>query len=135
MAQCQSILVADDNDDIREAIVEALENEGYPVRSARNGSEALEMLKDLPVPTLILLDLMMPVMSGWEFLDAQKRDARFAAHQVVTISAVNPSQSIEDPRPLNTAGSIQKPFSLGKLWEKVAEFCGPPPSGSGHLTA
>ena len=137
MARCQSILVADDNDDIREAIVEALENEGYKVASARNGSEALEILKDLPVPTLILLDLMMPVMSGWEFLDAQKSDVRFAAHQVVTISAVNPNQSIEDPTPLDTAGSIQKPFSLGKLWEKVAEFCGPPPSGtnSNHLTA
>lgn len=128
MERCKSILVADDNDDIREAIVEALENEGYPVLEARNGSEALEMLKDLPIPTLILLDLMMPVMSGWEFLDAQKKDVRFAAHQVVTISAVNPNQSIEDPTPLKTAGSIQKPFSLGKLWEKVEEFCGPPPS-------
>ena len=133
MAQCQGILVADDNDDIREAIVEALENEGYRVSSARNGSEALEVLKGMPTPTLILLDLMMPVMSGWEFLDAQKRDARFASHQVVTISAVNPNQSIEDPTPLDTAGSIQKPFSLGKLWEKVAEFCGPPPAG--NLTA
>lgn len=135
MTRCKSILVADDNDDIREAIVEALENEGYSVRAARNGSEALEILKAMPVPTLILLDLMMPVMSGWEFLDAQKRDARFAAHQVVTISAVNSQQSIEDPTPLDTAGSIQKPFSLGKLWEKVAEFCGPPPAGSGDLTA
>ena len=135
MTRCKSILVADDNDDIREAIVEALENEGYQVRAARNGSEALEILKTMPVPTLILLDLMMPVMSGWEFLDAQKRDARFAAHQVVTISAVNSQQSIEDPTPLDTAGSIQKPFSLGKLWEKVAEFCGPPPAGSGDLTA
>jgi CheY-like chemotaxis protein len=135
MTRCKSILVADDNDDIREAIVEALENEGYQVRAARNGSEALEILKTMPVPTLILLDLMMPVMSAWEFLDAQKRDARFAAHQVVTISAVNSQQSIEDPTPLDTAGSIQKPFSLGKLWEKVAEFCGPPPAGSGDLTA
>ncbi len=141
MEKCKSILVADDNDDIREAIVEALESEGYAVRSARNGSEALEVLAELPVPTLILLDLMMPVMSGWEFLDAQKKDVRFAAHQVVTISAVNPNQSIEDPTPLETAGSIQKPFSLGKLWEKVEEFCGPPPtsgtfqSGARHLTA
>ena len=135
MTLCQSILVADDNDDIREAIVEALSGEGYHVVSARNGDEALRILRDLPVPTLILLDLMMPVMSGWEFLDAQKNDARFAAHQVVTISAVNPHQSIEDPTPLETAGSIQKPFSLGKLWEKVAEFCGPPPLRSGSRTA
>jgi len=133
--RCENILVADDNDDIREAIVEALENEGYKVSSARNGREALEMLGHLPVPTLVLLDLMMPVMSGWEFLDAQKRDARFASHQIVTISAVNPNQSIEDPTPLDMAGSIQKPFSLGKLWEKVAEFCGPPPGNSGHLSA
>jgi len=128
MVQCRSILVADDNDDIREAIVEALVNEGYEVASARDGREALERLADLPAPTLVLLDLMMPVMSGWEFLDAQKEDLRFASHPVVTISAVNPNQSIEDPAPLSTAGAIQKPFSLGKLWEKVSEFCGPPPA-------
>jgi CheY-like chemotaxis protein len=128
MTRCQGILVADDNDDIREAIVEALENEGYQVASARNGREALEVLGKMPGPTLILLDLMMPVMSGWEFLDAQKADARFAAHQVVTISAVNPNQSIEDPAPLDTAGSMQKPFSLGNLCAKVEIFCGPPPS-------
>jgi CheY-like chemotaxis protein len=135
MARCQSILVADDNDDIREAIVEALENEGYRVSSARNGSEALTLLKDLPEPTLVLLDLMMPVMNGWEFLDAQKKDARFAGHTIVTLSAVNPSQSLEDQTPLVTAGSIRKPFSLGKLWETVEEFCGPPSRGAGSITA
>lgn len=130
MQKCKTILVADDNDDIREAIVDALESEGYPVFSARNGKEALNLLKEIPGPTLVLLDLMMPVMNGWEFLDAQKQDAKLISHQVVTISAVSPTQSLEDTTPLKTAGNIQKPFSLGLLWEKVAEFCGPPPGAT-----
>ena len=127
MEFCKSILVADDNDDIRESIYDALSNEGYVVETASNGQEALEKLTKMEGPTLILLDLMMPVMNGWEFLDAQKRNAKFAGHQIVTMSAVNPTQSLEDPTPLETAGSLQKPMSLGSLWAKVEEFCGPPP--------
>lgn len=128
MEFCKSILIADDNDDIRESIYDALSNEGYVVETACNGQEALEKLEKMDGPTLILLDLMMPVMNGWEFLDAQKKNAKFTSHQIVTMSAVNPTQSLEDSTPLDTAGSLQKPMSLGSLWDKVEEFCGPPPA-------
>jgi CheY-like chemotaxis protein len=79
---------------------------------------------------LVLLDLMMPVMSGWEFIDAQKQDAVLMSHQVVTLSAVAATASLEDHTPLRTAGALTKPVSLDPLLAKVAEFCGPPPCNS-----
>ena len=123
---CKSILIAEDNDDIRETIEDALKSEGYNVYSSKNGREALETLKTIPGPTLILLDLMMPVMSGWEFMDAQKQNARLASHQhhVVTLSAMPATASIEDQTPLNTQGSLQKPVELEDLLQTVREHCG-----------
>jgi two-component system response regulator CpxR len=126
MTLCKSILIAEDNDDIRETLEDTLINEGYDVAVAKNGREALDKLKDLPAPALVLLDLMMPVMSGWEFLDAQKADAVIAAHHVVVISAVKATQSLEDPTPLETAGSLSKPLALESLLAKVYAHCGPP---------
>ncbi len=127
MEKCKSILIAEDNDDIRETLEDTLKNEGYIVETAKNGKIALQKLKELPSPSLILLDLMMPVMSGWEFLDAQKSNAVLESHHVVVISAVEATQSLEDPTPLETAGSIMKPIALGPLLSKVREHCGPPP--------
>jgi CheY-like chemotaxis protein len=123
--RCKSILVVEDNDNIRETLEEILTCEGYAVHTAKDGKKALETLKTLPSPSLILLDLMMPVMSGWEFLDAQKARAEFAAHQVVTISAVSATQSLDDPTPLETAGSMQKPLTLNRILDTVQHFCGP----------
>ncbi|MBC7386270.1 MAG: response regulator [Cryobacterium sp.] len=122
---CKSILIAEDNEDVRESIADALESEGYHVYTSQNGKDALAILPTLPGPVLVLLDLMMPVMNGWEFLDAQKHDAVLAGHQVVTISAVSPTQSLQDPEPLDTAGSLQKPINLEPLLETVHQFCGP----------
>ena len=121
---CKSILIAEDNDDIRETLQEVLTCEGYEVHLAKNGKEALAKLKTLPAPTLVLLDLMMPVMNGWEFLDAQSADAVLAPHQIVTLSAVASTQSLEDATPLKTAGSLLKPIAIEPLLSKVREFCG-----------
>src|SRR5438874_12818796 len=64
-----AILVVEDDDDIREAVVEVLRADGYETQSATNGQEALRALEDADErPELILLDLMMPVMDGWDFL-------------------------------------------------------------------
>jgi CheY-like chemotaxis protein len=123
---CRSILIAEDNDDVRETIEEVLSLEGYRVYTARNGREALDTLRTIEAPALVLLDLMMPVMSGWEFLDAQRQDAVLASHQIVTVSAVPATQSLEDPTPLETAGSMQKPINLEPLLEMVREYCGEP---------
>src|SRR5687768_13520104 len=89
MVRCgRLILVVDDDIDIREAIQDTLEEEGFRVESAPDGAAALERLRALPYePCLVLLDLMMPVMDGWEFLAARKEDPRLASIPITVISA------------------------------------------------
>lgn len=125
MKMCEQILVVEDSLDIRESIVDALSSEGYKVESAQNGKEAIKKLKTMPVPTLVLLDLMMPTMNGWEFLDRQKRDEAFSEHKIVVVSAVAPTESLNDATLLEIDGSLQKPIYLEKLWAEVKKFCGP----------
>ena len=123
--RCASILIAEDNDDIRETIADVLVSEGYKVHLAKNGREAITLLAKIPAPALVLLDLMMPVMSGWEFLDAQRTNAVLQPHPVLVISAVPATQSLEDETPLQTVGSLLKPLDLGNLLDNVRKFCGP----------
>lgn len=130
---CRSILVAEDNNDVRETIVDAIRMQGYEVHGVSNGKQALEMLDVLGAPTLVLLDLMMPVMNGWEFLNAQCKRAKLASHKIVTISAVDPTRGPVGSSPIGAAGNLQKPISLDDLWDTVREFCGEP--GAAHLPA
>lgn len=120
---CHRILVVEDDEDLRELVVDTLRNEGFTVEGAANGAEALRTLADSPDPTLIFLDLMMPSMNGWEFLDAQRKDPRLSQHKVVTISALKSSASLEDSTPLKTDGAINKPLSLDRIWSAVREYC------------
>src|SRR2546423_11244266 len=107
------ILVVEDDLDIREALTQILQEEGYAVRAAANGRDALDAASDGSVPSLILLDLMMPVMNGWEFRAEQLKDARLANVPVLIISA--------DPHlrakleTLGDAGVLQKPIHLAEL--------------------
>lgn len=129
---CKNILVAEDNTEIRETIVEVLQNEGYQVTAAENGQAALEALATLPAPTLVLLDLMMPVMNGWEFLDAQKAQARIEPHQVVVMSALPATRTIEDSTPLETAANLSKPLDLENLLATARRFCEAPVAQTTH---
>src|SRR5690349_16993945 len=81
------VLVVDDDADIRETVSLILEDEGYEVQSAQDGAAALGVLRAGPLPDVILLDLMMPVMNGWQFREQQTRDPRLAAIPVVVLSA------------------------------------------------
>jgi CheY-like chemotaxis protein len=71
------ILVVDDDPDIRETITELLQEEGYVVTAAAHGGEALSALRADPTVGLILLDLMMPIMDGWQFRNEQRQDRPF----------------------------------------------------------
>src|SRR5690349_23695253 len=82
-----SVLVVEDDFDLRDALVPILEYEGHRVVSAANGKEALERLRTMPPPSLILLDLMMPVMDGEQFRAQQLRDPALASIPVVIVSA------------------------------------------------
>ncbi len=112
-----SILVVEDDADVRETLVLVLESEGFAVREARDGREALEVMRAGFRPDLILLDLMMPVMNGWEFRAEMKRDPELAAIPVVFVSALEPAP--ERATALDAAGFLHKPFDLAALLRTV----------------
>jgi CheY-like chemotaxis protein len=115
------ILIVEDDFDIREALTQILEEEGYAVRGAANGREALDVASDGAIPKLILLDLMMPVMNGWQFRAEQLKDPRLASVPVLVISAdphVQPKAAS-----LGVAGLLKKPISLDDLLQAVKTHC------------
>jgi CheY-like chemotaxis protein len=103
-----SVLVVDDEIDIRQAVAEVLADEGYEVFDAGDGAEALRKCRAFH-PSVVLLDLMMPGMNGWEFLDAQRHDPDVAKIPVVVLSALARSSSVD------AQAFIQKPFDLDEL--------------------
>ena len=82
-----TVLIVDDDRDILEALGELLGDEGFAVATARDGAEALEKLRTGLAPAVIFLDLMMPIVDGWEFRAAQMADARLARIPTVIMSA------------------------------------------------
>ncbi len=118
------ILVVDDDPDIREALQAALEMEGYDVGVAANGREAWESLRSTPPPGLILLDLMMPVMNGVEFLENLRADDRLRRLPVILLSAFPSTAATVVSK---SQGYLQKPVELAKLIELVGRYCPPKP--------
>jgi len=110
------ILVVDDDPDILEALSEILEAEGFEIRRARNGKEALERLEPDP-PKLILLDLMMPVMDGWEFAQRLRQKTNLPRIPIIVLSADrNVGNKALD---IGAVGHLAKPFELNDLLEMV----------------
>jgi len=117
------ILVVEDNQDLREAVCEVLADEGYPVVAAANGRQALDVLANGSPPCLMLLDLMMPVMDGWQVLEALAEKAAPAARfPIIVLSA---ARDLEDKHPL-VRRSLAKPVRMEVLLDLVQEYCGPP---------
>lgn len=116
------ILVVEDNLEIREVLEAVLRSEGHQVLTAANGADALALLHGARrLPCLILLDLMMPVMDGYQFRDAQRRDARLAEIPVVLLTA--DGRAPEKGARLEVAGYLRKPVDLDTLVDAVARFC------------
>src|SRR5690349_1848715 len=88
MAEGHYVLVVEDSTDARQMLASLLEVEGFAVRTAANGREALDQLRAGPPPCLILLDLMMPVMDGYQFRAEQRQDPGLSPIPVVVVSAV-----------------------------------------------
>ena len=113
------VLVVDDDADIRDALCELLQDEGYRPVSASNGRDALVYLNSRERPCIILLDLMMPIMDGWEFRRQQKSDPRWSNIPVVVITAAGN----------HGAGSIAaecvlpKPLHLDQVLEALRQYC------------
>lgn len=119
-ARCVSILVVEDNWDIREALRQALEVEGYEVYTAENGKIGLEKLRTVPRPCLILLDLMMPVMNGLDFLEVLQTNDLLATIPVGVVTAYGDLAA----QARGAAGFIKKPVDLEALLSFVARYCG-----------
>lgn len=116
-----TILVVDDDRDILDAIEEALQREGYRVVSAGNGAEAIAVLARERID-LILLDLLMPTMNGWEFLDSRAGDAASTPPLIIVSAApgdVEPSPAVR--------AVLQKPFERGVLLDAVSRHVRRPP--------
>jgi CheY-like chemotaxis protein len=114
------ILLVDDNEDLRELYASVLRNAGYTVHEADNGQAALESLEHMACdPCLVLLDLMMPVMSGPEFLKVLQERNRLAALTVVVLSAGGRPTDAPEARKF-----IHKPVEPKVLLTVVREFCG-----------
>jgi CheY-like chemotaxis protein len=108
-----SVLVVDDDQAIREVIAEVLRDEGYEVVCAENGVQALDELRKDHPPNLVLLDLMMPVMSGWEVLEQLQSDDHLAQIPVVVVSAMNAPGVREH---------LAKPIDLDRLLDTVGRL-------------
>jgi two-component system, OmpR family, response regulator CpxR len=113
------VLVVDDDPDIRETLRFVLEDAGYSVYLAANGKEALDLLASMDHPPgLILLDLMMPIMSGDEMLRALRAVHALAAIPVTIVTASGA------PMPREATGILKKPVDLDALLRVVAKNCG-----------
>jgi len=110
----RTVLIVDDDHDLRQTLSEILNDEGYAVETAANGKEALDVLRRRRTPRVVVLDLMMPVMDGWQFLDELRRDEALCRIPVIIISATN--------RCLRAVGAsevLAKPLDYYKLVTSV----------------
>jgi CheY-like chemotaxis protein len=113
----RNVLVVEDDADIRAALSLTLQGGGYQVAEASNGKEALDQLRHGSPADLIVLDLMMPVMDGWQFRREQQRDPRLAAIPVVIVSADGSVQ--QKATAIGAEGYVKKPVDPRVLLEMV----------------
>ena len=114
------VLVVDDDDAIRTTLCELLEFEGYLVRGAANGRDALQEI-DRCCPQLVILDMQMPVMDGWGLACALQADGVAVPILVLTAAVDGHRRAME----IEAAGWIAKPFEIGPLLAEVERLCAP----------
>ena len=122
MAQ-KTVLVVEDDPDIRDIVQDLLESEGYDVIPASHGRQALEFLsgvKQGAKPDLVILDMMMPLVDGRQVLETMRNDLLLSSIPVLVISAV------AREKPEGASAFLRKPVSLEKLFETVRTFINRP---------
>jgi CheY-like chemotaxis protein len=112
----REVLVVDDDLGTREALTDPLEDCGYSVTAAADGREALDYLRNSSAPGIIILDLMMPVMDGWQFLEQQSHDPALLALPVIVVTATPPQVSVR------AKAVLQKPIQFKSLLEMLERF-------------
>jgi CheY-like chemotaxis protein len=116
-----NVLIVEDHPEVRRTLTEILQEGGYAVTSAADGQEALDRLRTAPLPHLILLDLLMPVMDGWEFRRRQREDPAIAAIPIVVISGGETSP--HSPGFVDAASYLLKPIDFDVLLSTIARLC------------
>lgn len=119
---CSHIVVIEDDTDLRETLKDLLEMEGFRVVTASNGREGLHQIEQNGQPCLILLDLMMPVMNGWEFLQALRREHTVPLAQT-PVAVVSAAADIADVERDYGCSVLKKPVSLEHLFALAHAHC------------
>ena len=118
-ATCSPVLIVEDDEDLRDMMAQFLLVEGFRPETVSNGQEALDYLRKGPTPSVILLDMMMPIMDGWEFRREQQRDPRVANVPVIVLSALDRTR-VGD---IGEAAFMKKPLDFDRLLELVRRYC------------
>jgi CheY-like chemotaxis protein len=113
------VLIVEDDDDLRDMMAQLLTLEGFRAHTVANGREALDYLRGGDRPELILLDLMMPIMDGWEFRRIQKDDPELASLPVIVLSALEPTRTSD----FGNAMFLTKPLDFDRLLTLVRRYC------------
>lgn len=116
----KTILVVEDDEGIRETMRDVLESEGYSVVTAVNGYDGLIKLREFPRPSLVLLDMMMPVMNGREMLDIVLADVRLAPTPVFFVSAI-----ASEVNSRGAAAFMKKPIDINVLYQLIDQYTQP----------
>jgi CheY-like chemotaxis protein len=113
------VLIVEDDADLREMMAQLLTLEGFHAATVTNGREALDYLRRSPRPDLILLDLMMPVMDGWQFRKEQQADPAIAGVPVVILTAVDQRRAAS----VDATAFLNKPLDFDRLLQLVRQYC------------
>jgi CheY-like chemotaxis protein len=113
------ILIVEDDADLRDMMAQLLTLEGFKTETVANGRDALEYLRRGDPPDLILLDLMMPIMDGWEFRRRQREDPTLADVPVVVLSALDQTRAAD----FGGTAFLKKPLDFDRLLELVRQHC------------
>jgi CheY-like chemotaxis protein len=122
--ECGEVLIVEDDDAIRRLLAMTFEREGLPVTSARDGMEALEALRRRPF-RVVLLDLMMPRVSGWEVIDWLREHPSEKPRTLIVVSATN-REVLNELDPMIVNAIVFKPFNVYELTGYVRACCTAP---------
>jgi len=121
-ATAHTVLIVEDEEDLRELMQTALESRGYAVVTAEEGQDALSKLEHIERPCLVLLDLLMPGMNGWEFYTKMRELPNLVSVPVIVHS------SASDRAPAGVTQVIQKPITFDRLLAVVSKYCAAAPN-------
>src|SRR3954469_17891998 len=124
----RTLLLVEDDLDVRDTLQDLLEEEGFDVIPAANGKQAIDFLtlNDPPGADLVILDLMMPMVSGWQVLERMAHDPRLIRIPVIVVRAA------AREKPPRAYTFLRKPFTLDMLSGAVRDCLAPPAGGASH---